>query len=224
MSFQLPSLPYDYQALEPHVDTQTMNIHHKMHHQTYVTKLNAALQEKDKDAKDLVALQHNAIEMGTAIRNNGGGHYNHSLFWKWMTGVGSSNTKPFGELATKIDESFGAFEAFQTQFNDVAAARFGSGWAWLCVKSDGTLGITSTANQDNPLMKGAAEEVMVPILGLDVWEHAYYLKYQNRRPEYIQQWWNVVNWDQVVKCYEDYGKKGIAVPACGGCSASLKVV
>jgi len=147
-----------------------------------------------------------------AVRNNGGGHYNHSLFWKWMSPVGQANSAPFGNLKDKIEERWGSFDNMRAEFNGAAANRFGSGWAWLGVKANGQLEICSTANQDNPLMKGIAEVEMIPILGLDVWEHAYYLKYQNRRPEYIERWWNVVNWDCVVRCYDDYAAKGQVVP------------
>jgi Fe-Mn family superoxide dismutase len=158
-------------------------------------------------------VQNEAAKRPVAVRNNGGGHYNHSLFWKWMAPVGSSNSAPFGVLKTRIEETWGSVDAMQKEFNSAAAARFGSGWAWLSVDpSSGALGISSTANQDNPLMPGVAGSVHIPILGLDVWEHAYYLKYQNRRAEYIQQWWNVVNWDAVVEGYEQFASKGQAVP------------
>ena len=147
------------------------------------------------------------------VRNNGGGHYNHSLFWKWMAPVGTSNVSPFGELKTKIEERWGSVDEMKKEFNNTAATRFGSGWAWLMVDQEtGSLNIASTPNQDNPLMTGLVEKSMIPILGLDVWEHAYYLKYQNRRPDYISKWWNVVNWDKVVEGYEQYASKGQAVP------------
>lgn len=147
------------------------------------------------------------------VRNNGGGHYNHSLFWKWMAPVGTSNVAPSGDLKNKIEERWGSVDEMKKKFNEAAATRFGSGWAWLTVDPEsGTLDITSTPNQDNPLMEGLVDQVKIPILGLDVWEHAYYLKYQNRRPEYIQHWWNVVNWDKVVEGYENFASKGQAVP------------
>lgn len=210
MSFTLPRLPYDYIVLEPYIDTQTMYLHHQMHHKTYVTKLNDAL--GDKHAADIIQVQRMASTSSSTVRNNGGGHYNHSLFWKWMAPVGTSNSAPFGLLKEHIEKRWGSVEAMKKQFAEAAIARFGSGWAWLGVKSDGTLDIISTANQDNPLMEGVAEASMLPILGLDVWEHAYYLKYQNRRPEYIEKWWNVVNWDVVVRGFEEYAIKGKPVP------------
>ena len=188
MSFTLPQLTYDYQVLEPYVDKETMHLHHTKHHQTYVNKLNENTKESD-----IVHIMQNVKDYPTIVRNNGGGHYNHSLFWKWMAPVGSSNQAPFGELKTAIDCNFGSFDEMKNKFNDAALSRFGSGWAWLGVKSSGELTITSTANQDNPLMRGVADVECIPILGLDVWEHAYYLKYQNRRNEYINAWWNVVN-------------------------------
>lgn len=209
-NFTLPELPYDYIALEPYIDTQTMYLHHKQHHNAYVTKLNDAV--KESTVGDIISVQRNAKNSTMAVRNNGGGHYNHSLFWKWMAPVGSANTAPFGTLKEAIEQRWGSVDAMKKKFAETAVARFGSGWAWLGIKPDGSLDITSTANQDNPLMEGVAETCMTPILGLDVWEHAYYLKYQNRRPEYIEKWWNVVNWDIVVKGYEDYGIKGKAVP------------
>jgi Fe-Mn family superoxide dismutase len=181
-----------------------------MHHKTYVTKLNDALH--GKAVTDIIQVQRIAKDSPPAVRNNGGGHYNHSLFWKWMAPVGTSNTAPFGSLKENIEKRWGSVDAMKKQFSEAAVTRFGSGWAWLGVKSDGTLDIVSTANQDNPLMEGLAEVSMLPILGLDVWEHAYYLRYQNRRPEYIEKWWNVVNWDTVVKGYEEYASQGKPVP------------
>lgn len=210
MNFTLPSLPYDYIALEPYIDTQTMYLHHNMHHKTYVSKLNDAMQ--GKSPLDIVEVQRHIRDSSVAVRNNGGGHYNHSLFWKWMAPVGTTNTAPHGALRDAIDRQWGSLEEMKKKFNEAALTRFGSGWAWLGVKDDGSLDITSTANQDNPLMKGVVEQEMIPILGLDVWEHAYYLRYQNRRPEYIEKWWNVVNWDFVVTCYDDYASKGTPVP------------
>lgn len=211
-NFSLPELSYNYTALEPYIDTQTMYLHHQMHHNAYVTKLNDALHTTEPT--DIIEIQRTAKNATAAVRNNGGGHYNHSLFWKWMAPVGTTNPAPFGLLKENVEKRWGSVEGMRKAFSDAALARFGSGWAWLGVKADGNLEITSTANQDNPLMVGVAETPMTPILGLDVWEHAYYLKYQNRRPEYIEKWWNVVNWDAVVKGYEEYAVKGQAVPLC----------
>lgn len=215
MTFKLPDLPFDYAALEPYIDAQTMQIHHDAHHDAYVKKLNDALTATGQSEKlsNIIDVQKSAHSLPAAIRNNGGGHYNHSLFWQWMTPVGTSNSAPTGDLKSAIESSFGSVAEMQKRFNEAAATRFGSGWAWLGVRNDnGKLDICSTANQDNPLMRGIAEVDMVPILGLDVWEHAYYLKYQNRRPEYIQRWWNVVNWDRVVEMYDNYASKGLPVP------------
>lgn len=198
MAFELPQLPYDFTALEPHIDAQTMQIHHGKHHNAYVTNLNAAVAGTDVENLDIVDICKNISKYSPAIRNNGGGHYNHSLFWTIM-GPGKGG-EPTGALAEAITKQFGSFEEFKTQFNQAAATRFGSGWAWLCVKDDKTLCVCSTANQDNPLMD-VSECKGTPILGLDVWEHAYYLNYQNRRPDYINAFWNVVNWDEVAKRY-----------------------
>lgn len=197
--FELPELPYAYDALEPHIDKETMNIHHTKHHNTYVTKLNDALEGQDelqnKTVEEIISnLDAVPENIRTAVRNNGGGHANHSLFWNILTPNGEG--EPTGELAEKINEKFGSFDKFKEEFANAAAGRFGSGWAWL-VLNNGELEITSTPNQDSPLMEGKK-----PLLGLDVWEHAYYLKYQNRRPEYISAFWNVVNWEQVAKNYE----------------------
>ena len=197
--FELPSLPYDYDALEPSIDKQTMEIHHTKHHGGYVAKLNAAIEGTELADKSIEDILKNVSKHSAAVRNNGGGHYNHSLFWTIMKKNGGGN--PSGDLANAINSSFGSFDQFKKQFSDAAGTRFGSGWAWL-ISSNGKLEITSTPNQDNPLMD-VAEKKGTPILGLDVWEHAYYLKYQNRRPEYIQNWWNVINWDAVA---ERYGK------------------
>jgi len=194
MAFELPKLPYDYKALEPHIDAQTMEIHHSKHHNAYVTNLNKALEGGDFANKSLEELMAMISKLPAAVRNNGGGHYNHSLFWKVMKPGGGG--KPSGAVAQGIDQAFGSFDAFKEKFNNAAATRFGSGWAWLIVKADGKLDVSSTPNQDNPLMD-VAEVKGTPILGLDVWEHAYYLKYQNRRPDYCGAWWNVVNWDEV---------------------------
>lgn len=195
MTHALPSLPYAYDALEPHIDARTMEIHHTKHHQAYVDKLNAALEQAPEQAEwPLEVLMKRLIDIPEAarmaIRNNGGGHYNHSLFWTVMSPQGGG--EPSGALAAAITDTFGSFGEFQKLFAEAATTRFGSGWAWL-VKREGKLAITSTANQDNPLMDNAG----TPILCLDVWEHAYYLSYQNRRPDYIAAWWNVVNWREV---------------------------
>lgn len=193
--FVLPDLPYSFDALEPYIDAKTMEIHHGKHHGGYVSKLNAAVEGTELEGKSLEELMKNVSSHPTAVRNNGGGHFNHSLFWKVMKKGGGGN--PSGELADAISESFGSFESFKDEFAKAAAGRFGSGWAWL-IKKDGKLVITSTPNQDNPLMD-VAEVQGTPVLGLDVWEHAYYLKYQNRRPDYIDNWFNVINWEQVAE-------------------------
>ena len=198
MAFTLPSLPYAHDALEPHIDKQTMEIHHGKHHQAYVDNLNKAIAGTDNENKSLDELIAHAGSISPAVRNNGGGHWNHSFFWEILGPNGKG--KPSGSLASAIDETFGSFEAFQEKLNNAGATRFGSGWAWLIVK-DGKLEVTSTPNQDNPLMD-VAEVKGTPILGLDVWEHAYYLKYQNRRPEYLKAFWNVVNWDKEEERYE----------------------
>jgi Fe-Mn family superoxide dismutase len=194
MAYELPNLPYDFGALEPHIDAQTMEIHHGKHHAGYVSKLNGALEGRsdlmDKTVEDLLSgFSDLSDDVKTAVRNNGGGHANHSLFWTIMSGSGGG--EPQGDLAAAIADTFGSFNSFKTQFGTAAATRFGSGWAWLVVTSDG-LAIESTPNQNSPLMEGKT-----PIAGLDVWEHAYYLKYQNRRPDYVEAWWNVVNWEEV---------------------------
>jgi Fe-Mn family superoxide dismutase len=197
MAFELPALPYATDALEPHFDKMTMEIHHGKHHNAYVTNLNNAVSGTDLEGKSLEELMKNVSKHPVAVRNNGGGHYNHSMFWKILTPNGSG--KPSGELADAINSTFGSFDAFKDEFSKAAAGRFGSGWAWLIVNG-GKLAVTSTANQDNPLMD-VAEKQGTPILGLDVWEHAYYLKYQNRRPDYVASFWNVINWDEVSKRY-----------------------
>jgi Fe-Mn family superoxide dismutase len=194
MSFSLPNLPYSFSALEPHVDARTMEIHHGKHHAAYVNNLNAALQGTADEGKSLESLLANISASSMAVRNNGGGHWNHTMFWEIMSPNGGG--EPTGKLANAIRDAFGSFEAFKTTFTQAAATRFGSGWAWLCVGDDKKLFVTSTPNQDNPLMD-VAEHKGLPILGLDVWEHAYYLHYQNRRPDYITAWWNVVNWEAV---------------------------
>jgi superoxide dismutase, Fe-Mn family len=196
MAFELPQLPYAYDALEPHIDKETMNIHHTKHHNTYVTNLNNALEGNEellsKTVEEVVSNLDAVPEAArTAVRNNGGGHANHSLFWQVISPNGGG--EPAGELAEAINAKFGGFEGFKEEFSKAATTRFGSGWAWLVV-NNGELEVTSTPNQDSPLMEGKT-----PILGLDVWEHAYYLNYQNRRPEYIGAFWNVVNWEEVSK-------------------------
>ncbi|MBP7275155.1 MAG: superoxide dismutase [Kiritimatiellae bacterium] len=203
MPFELPKLPYATDALEPHVDARTMEIHHGKHHATYVANLNAALEKyPDLQAKSLEDLLSNLPAVPeavrTAVRNNGGGVLNHNEYWKFMTPRGAG--RPSGELARAIDAGWGNLETFKAEFKKAALGRFGSGWAWLCVK-EGKLSICSSPNQDSPIMKGVAECVAQPILNLDVWEHAYYLKYQNRRADYVDAWWNVVNWDRVSELY-----------------------
>ena len=197
MAFTLPKLPYAYDALEPHIDARTMEIHYTKHHQTYIDNANAAIEKHpalaSKSVEELLsALDQVPEAIRTVIRNHGGGHANHSLFWTVMKAGGGG--KPGGDLAPAIDQAFDGFDAFKGQLETAAKTRFGSGWAWLSAKKDGSLAITSTANQDSPLSEG-----MSPILGLDVWEHAYYLKYQNKRPDYVAAFWNVVNWDEVAR-------------------------
>ncbi|NJH97873.1 superoxide dismutase [Staphylococcus agnetis] len=195
MAFELPKLPYGYDALEPHIDKETMEIHHSKHHNTYVTKLNDAVKGTELENKSIEELIANVDQLPedkkTAVRNNGGGHFNHSLFWQFL----SPDAEEKGEVVDKIKEQWGSLDAFKKEFSDKAAARFGSGWAWLVV-NNGQLEIVTTANQDSPLSEGKA-----PILVLDVWEHAYYLKYQNKRPDYISTFWNVVNWEKVDEFY-----------------------
>jgi len=199
MAYTLPPLPYAYDALEPHIDARTMEIHHTKHHQTYINNVNAALEGSPLASKTVEALiaDLNAVpeNIRTAVRNNGGGHANHSLFWTIMKPGGGG--EPSGDLAAAIRSAFGGFDQFREQFTKAALGRFGSGWAWLSV-DHGKLIIESTPNQDSPLMEGR-----IPILGLDVWEHAYYLKYQNRRNEYVAAWWNVVNWDEVARRFAE---------------------
>jgi Fe-Mn family superoxide dismutase len=196
MAFTLPALPYAANALEPHIDARTMEIHHGKHHNAYVTNLNNAIAGSDAEKLSIEEICANISKYPDAVRNNGGGHYNHSLFWTSM-GPGAGGA-PTGKLADAINAAFTSFDEFKTKFNAAAATRFGSGWAWLIKDAAGKLVITSTPNQDNPLMD-IAEVKGAPILGLDVWEHAYYLNYQNRRPDYCAAWWNVVNWSEVVK-------------------------
>ena len=198
MAFELPNLSYPHNALEPYIDARTMEIHHGKHHAAYVSKLNAAIEGTEMDGKSIEKLCTDHSDIG-AVRNNGGGHYNHNLFWSIMSSNGGG--EPSGSLANAINEAFGSLENFKKTFSDAAATRFGSGWAWLCTHKGGKVEVCSTANQDNPLMpnQGCGG---TPILGLDVWEHAYYLNYQNRRPDYIAAFFNVINWGAVTKRYE----------------------
>jgi len=198
MSFELPKLPYNYDALEPYIDATTMEIHHSKHHGGYTTKLNSAIEGTPLAGKPIEEILKDASKHSVGVRNNGGGFYNHNLFWENM--APNAGGKPSGELAKAIDKHFGSFENFKEKFSQAAASRFGSGWAWL-IDRQGELVITSTPNQDNPLMD-VTEVKGQPLLALDVWEHAYYLKYQNRRPDYIENFWNVVNWKEVEKRYE----------------------
>ena len=200
MGFELPSLPYAQDALEPNIDAKTMEIHHGKHHNGYVNNLNGAVSGTDLDGKSVEEILKNVSQHSAAVRNNGGGHYNHSLFWTIMSPNGGGT--PSGDLAAAIDAKFGSFEQFKEAFSKAAATRFGSGWAWLCVDTQGELNVCSTPNQDNPLMD-VADCSGTPILGLDVWEHAYYLKYQNKRPDYISAFFNVIDWDAVGKRYAD---------------------
>ena len=195
MAFELPQLPYAYDALEPHIDARTMEIHHSKHHNAYVTNLNAAIAGTDLEGKSIEDLMKNLDMNNMAVRNNVGGHYNHTMFWEIMSPNGGG--LPTGDLANAIDAAFGSFDAFKAEFSKAGATRFGSGWAWLCVK-DGKLEVCSTPNQDNPIMPGVACGGQ-PILGMDVWEHAYYLHYQNRRPDYMEAFFNVINWTEVEK-------------------------
>ena len=195
MAFELPKLNYDYNALEPHIDAKTMEIHHSKHHNGYTTKLNAAIEGTDLENHAIEDILKTISKHSSGVRNNGGGFYNHSLFWKIMSPNGGG--QPSGELANKINDAFGSFEKFKEEFSNAAASQFGSGWAWLCVEN-GKLSICSTPNQDNPLMD-ITECNGTPILGIDVWEHAYYLKYQNKRPEYIDAFFNVVDWNKVAE-------------------------
>jgi Fe-Mn family superoxide dismutase len=205
MAHELPPLPYDYTALEPFIDEKTMHLHHDMHHAAYVKNLNAALEKHpelaSKSAEELIT-NLNAVpeDIRGAVRNNGGGHVNHTMFWQIMKPKGSGD--PSGKIAEAIKKSFGDFKAFQEKFNDAGVKQFGSGWVWLAGKPTGEVQILSTPNQDSPISQG-----LYPIFGNDVWEHAYYLKYNNRRPEYLQAWWNVVNWDEINKRYETSQKK-----------------
>lgn len=200
MAFELPKLPYAHDALEPHIDARTMEIHHGKHHAGYTNKLNAAIEGTDLEGKSIEDILANVATAPTGVRNNGGGFYNHSLFWSVMSPNGGG--EPTGEVAEAIKAAFGDFETFKDQFAAAAKTRFGSGWAWLCVKGDGKLAVCSTPNQDNPLMDVETAGCKgTPILGLDVWEHAYYLNYQNRRPDYVEAFFNVINWEEVNKRY-----------------------
>eukprot|EP00419_Tripos_fusus_P089963 CAMPEP_0172858882 /NCGR_PEP_ID=MMETSP1075-20121228/68194_1 /TAXON_ID=2916 /ORGANISM="Ceratium fusus, Strain PA161109" /LENGTH=248 /DNA_ID=CAMNT_0013706537 /DNA_START=27 /DNA_END=773 /DNA_ORIENTATION=- len=212
--FTLPALPYAYDALEPHIDAETMTIHHGKHHATYVANLNKAVPDGTADLASLAEMQASLVSKGAAARNNGGGHYNHAFFWVNLVPSSGPSMEPSPDLAAAIEDRFGSLDNMKAEFEKAALGRFGSGWAWLGVRPDGTLGITSTANQDNPLMEGLeyAAERMVPILGLDVWEHAYYLKYRNRRPDYVKAFWNVVNWNKVSRSYDVYARKQKPVP------------
>jgi Fe-Mn family superoxide dismutase len=199
MAFELPPLPYDYNALEPYIDEETMRLHHDKHHQAYITALNKALEGQPQlAARSIEQILENLEEVPedirATVRNNGGGHANHSMFWRLMKPQGGE--APKGELLHILERTFGSFDNFKTAFNDAATKRFGSGWAWLIIDKDGKFQITSSANQDSPL-----SDAVYPLLGIDVWEHAYYLKYQNRRPEYLNAWWNVVNWEEVDRLY-----------------------
>jgi Fe-Mn family superoxide dismutase len=200
MIYELPPLPYDYTALEPYIDEQTMHLHHDKHHNAYVTNLNNALKDRsghpDVSAEEMVSRLGELPEaIRAAVRNNGGGHVNHTMFWQIMKPNGGG--EPTGALASAIQSAFGSFDALKAAFNDAGVKRFGSGWTWLVLDKSGKLSVTSTANQDNPLTDG-----LYPVMGNDVWEHAYYLKYQNRRPDYLAAWWNVVNWDEIARRYE----------------------
>jgi len=199
MSFELPQLPYALDALEPHIDARTMEIHHGKHHAGYTNNLNAAIQGTDDADKTIESILNDLDMNNKAVRNNGGGYYNHSLFWEVMSPNGGG--QPSGELGDAINAAFGDFDAFKETFSNAAKTQFGSGWAWLCVHENGRVGVCSTPNQDNPLMPGVTCDG-TPILGLDVWEHAYYLNYQNRRPDYVEAFFNVINWEAVVARYQ----------------------
>ncbi len=198
MAFELPDLPYSFGALEPHIDAMTMEIHHDRHHNAYVTNLNNAIVGTDLEGQSLENIMKNIDGQSAAVRNNGGGHYNHSLFWTVMSSNGGG--QPDGDLAAVINDKFGSFDTFKDTFSKAGATRFGSGWAWLCKLDGGAVDVCSSPNQDNPLMPGVGCGG-TPVLGLDVWEHAYYLKYQNKRPDYIAAFWNVINWEEVSARY-----------------------
>ena len=200
MAFELPKLPYSYDALEPHIDARTMEIHHSKHHNAYTTNLNSAIEGTPLEGKSIEEILKNLDMDNKAVRNNGGGYYNHNLFWEIMGPNGGG--KPRGELAEAIDRDFGSFEEFKSQFSKAGATQFGSGWAWLCVHKGGKLDVCSSANQDNPLMPGIGCGG-TPVLGMDVWEHAYYLNYQNRRPDYIEAFFSVINWEEVTRRFNE---------------------
>ncbi len=200
MAFELPPLPYSFGSLEPHIDALTMEIHHDRHHNAYVSNLNNAIAGTDMEGKSLEEILSNMDDYPVAVRNNGGGHYNHSLFWTVMSPNGGG--QPEGDLAGAINNRFGSFDSFKNEFSTAAATRFGSGWAWLCKKDGGEVDVCSSPNQDNPVMPGVGCGG-TPILGLDVWEHAYYLKYQNKRPDYIAAFWNIINWEEVARRYAE---------------------
>ena len=200
MAFELPKLPYEFAALEPHIDARTMEIHHGKHHQAYVTNLNNAIAGTPAENLSIEQICASISSYPAAVRNNGGGHYNHDLFWKIMKAGGGG--APTGAIAEAINTAFGSIEEFKTKFNTAGTTRFGSGWAWLLVTPEKKLTISSTPNQDNPLMD-IAEVKGIPVMGVDVWEHAYYLHYQNRRPDYLSAWWNVVNWDEVSRRFHE---------------------
>ena len=199
MAFELPKLNYAFNALEPHIDAKTMEIHHDKHHQAYVTNLNNAIKDTDAEKLSIEEICKNISKYPAAVRNNGGGHYNHSLFWEIM--APNAGGVPSNEVGKAIESDLGGFEKFKTDFSQAGATRFGSGWAWLCVKPDGKLAVCSTPNQDNPLMDVVNDCKGTPILGMDVWEHAYYLHYQNRRPDYMAAFFNVINWNKVNELY-----------------------
>ncbi|PID70714.1 superoxide dismutase [bacterium DOLZORAL124_38_8] len=203
--FSLPTLSFEYHELEPYIDTKTMDIHYNKHHAGYTSKLNAAIEGTDLETKTIEEILQNLDLENNAVRNNGGGYYNHCLFWDILSPNGGG--EPTGLLSEKINEQFGSFENFKTEFSNAAATRFGSGWAWLCVKPDGSLCVSNTANQDNPLMPSIGCDHVTPILGLDVWEHAYYLNYQNRRPDYIEAFFKVVDWTKVARKMEQVLRK-----------------
>ena len=209
MAFKLPDLPYDYKALEPHIDERTMTIHHGKHHAGYTNKLNAAIAGTALEKMKIEDILKKVSKHGAGVRNNGGGFYNHSLFWKIMSPDGGGQPKATSKLGKAMAKSFGDYDKFKAEFKAAAGTRFGSGWAWLCARKSGTLFITSTPNQDNPLMD-VAEKKGIPILGVDVWEHAYYLNYQNRRPDYLEAFFSVINWDQVSKLYNQATRKAAA--------------
>lgn len=200
MAFELPALPYAFDALEPHIDTETMKIHHGKHHNAYVTNLNAAIAGTENEGKSLEELMKNISKLPPAVRNNGGGHFNHSLFWTILKPNGGG--EPTGAVGEAIKSTFGSYDKFKEEFTKAATTRFGSGWAWLCVKTDKSLCVCSSPNQDNPTMD-ISECPGTPVLGLDVWEHAYYLHYQNRRPDYIAAFYNLINWDEVNRRYSE---------------------